>query len=381
MKTNLFVLFLLFSLSSVTNAEVRPHNVFAVDLSLSVDERAIAFDIIREATLSTTGSVGLTLFDDTVRGYNAPLPLDQKQLDVLDQAMVNAPKSVRTTSNMAVGIERSIDAYAPVGGANLIVFSRGVIDTQTSDPRAKFNQWLDVVLLPQAIEQGVDLTLIVFESYTSSDEIQQAFQRNSGHQIIQGDTAKGIFPELAALLDIPNRTYGAITIAENDITNEDTSIDQGESLQVENLDNTTQAVVPEDLNVEISESISNALIAKIVLLLLACFALAAMISSRRKGRKIQTVSEPDVTKGSTTYLPLSTNPGRTMGNWIPDDTGAKVQSTGTTSRSDTHGSSTNTEPEPVELDRTRISPNRPQAIKSPNIKIDDFDDDMDPWES
>jgi len=161
-RHTLLLVILLFS-GGAAIAQSPTHTLFAVDLSLSTNDKEVAFEIIRETTLNApeTQSVGLTLFDDTVKAFVTPSTLDTKQVKMLNRAMAAVTDTSRTTSNLAIGIERAIDAFDAENGANLVVFSRGVIDTSTQDPRARFSVWLDEVLLPQATQNDIRITLVI----------------------------------------------------------------------------------------------------------------------------------------------------------------------------------------------------------------------------
>jgi len=173
-KHNLFLVlaFLLYGAAALANTPT--HTLFAVDVSLSAGEKDTLFEIIRETTqvVPETHSIGITLFDDTVRGFVAPAQLDEQQVKALNQIITDAPVSVRSTSNFTVGIERAIDAFEPTGSANLVVFSRGVIDTKSQDPRAqhtKFIKWLDEVLLPQATQSNIAVHFVVSQNQPNDE--------------------------------------------------------------------------------------------------------------------------------------------------------------------------------------------------------------------
>ena len=72
------LLILLFFTSGDVFAKTPLYTLFAVDVSLSTADKDFAFDIIRETTQTASENqfVGLTLYDDTVRGYVAPVRLD-----------------------------------------------------------------------------------------------------------------------------------------------------------------------------------------------------------------------------------------------------------------------------------------------------------------
>lgn len=302
--------------------------LFAVDLSLSANDKRAISEMIRESTLQMpeTRSIGLTLFDDTVRGFVAPAVLDTQQIKALNKALADAPAPVRDTSNLAVGVERAIDAFEPEGRAELVVFSRGTIDTQSDDPRARFNEWLEKILLPQAAQNNVAISLLVPQSLNVAPEMLQLFLNSSSHQLIRFDAQREISPELIALMDIPKRLYGADdSLSENRPQAQDAP-EQGSSISSANADQSGVA------NTRSRPMLEGLPIGRMALLVLACLLLVGVFLWRlRVQRKQPEIDDSSMSSG--TYRPLTEKPGKTMKDWEKQDSDLSLD------RSSSHQSS------------------------------------------
>ncbi|MFK8082575.1 MAG: hypothetical protein AB8B97_20030 [Granulosicoccus sp.] len=312
-KHSLFLVLWLVASGSVF-AQATNDTLFAVDLSLDTEDRNAAFEIIRETTLSApeTQSFGLTLFDDTVRGYIAPAPLVQQHMETLNQTIAQAQNSVRPTSNLAVGIERAIDAFSPDERTELVVFSRGVIDTETDDPRARFNEWLNVILLPQAAQSNVAITLVIPQNLGADPQISKAFENSELHQITSMASGTSIPSELVSLLNIPDRAYGKLETAEQIAVNSTTESGQ----QVSQNTLITQGTNTRSENSDLPMT-------RMVLLAVACSLLIGILAWRYFSRTTQNVND-DPTMPSSTYLPLTEKPSDTMDYWREKETDLRV---------------------------------------------------------
>jgi len=319
----LFRYSLLLVLSFVFGADVladKPtHTLFAVDLTLSAEDKKNAIESIKETTLTSpqSHSIGLTLFDDTVRDFVAPARLEKEQLASLHQALINIPASVRSTSNFAVGIERAIDAFTPDNGANLVVFSRGVIDTESEDPRAQFIEWLEQVLLPQASDSNIAVSLVVQQNITTQKEIKEIkeikaiFARSDSHRVIEVKAGTQIAQELIRLLTLSDRVRGgedsssAILLASDSTTAD------------------TQTVSDERSNtagfVELSKVWVTIPLVRLVLLAISIALLISIVYWRYRANRVTSHDDPTVQKTSS-YLPLSKKPNETMEDYINKET-------------------------------------------------------------
>lgn len=335
-----YTLFLVFSLlySAEVLSETATHTLFAVDVSLSANEKETAFEIIRETAYIApeTHSIGLTLFDDTVRGFVDPAPLDNQQIKILHQTMTDAPVSVRSTSNLAVGIERAIDAFEQSREVNLVVFSRGVIDTKSKDPRARFIEWLDQVLLPQATLSNIAVSLVVNQNQSNlgpglesnSKEIRDVFARNDTHKYISWASGTRIAPELISLLNIPDRNYAKVNQSDASVT-ESTTItntvdtDKTTTILEDTISPTTNPVDANTANnaLDVEEPFTNSVLPIIRLALLAfCLALLLGIILWRYSSKRASGSADHTGHLSSGYLPLTRKPSETMGEYREKDT-------------------------------------------------------------
>lgn len=332
-------------------AQAATYTLFALDVSLSTDNKETAIDIVTEVTLTApdTQSVGLTLFDDTVRGYIAPSPLDMQQIKSLNQTMAEAQDSVRSTSNLAVAIERAIDAFSPDERANLVVFSRGIIDTKTDDPRARFNEWLDLILLPQATENNIAITLVVPQTLEVSPPIKQAFEKSEFHQITTLESGASIPPELLSLLSITDRAYGAaelpdevVAVAETDTTEDTTRQGSANQFATQSADATPQDSM--DLPMM-----------RLVLLALACTLLVGILIWRFFGRRASKGDgnasdhdDPTMRMQSSTYLPLTEKPSDTMDHWMEKETDLRIAESTKAKQSNSESQATAARSEPTQ---------------------------------
>lgn len=299
-KLVIFFLWLLFVRD--VSAQTSAHMLFAVDLSLDTASREIAFDVIKEVSVNASEStqVGLTLFDDTVRLYVAPGPLDAAQKESLNQAMSDPPPSVNGTSNLAVGIERAIDRFTPDSTAVLVVFTRGVIDTETQDPRARFTEWLEHILLPQATEANTAISLVVSNTVIVSAQMTEIFSTSDAHQIMVFEVGQPLNSGLVSILGIQNRTFGKTStqiavVAETIST--PINAEELSSFKTESLD--------------LWQS-NKSLITRLVLLFLASTVLIVLVVWYFRAKpKTQNLEQTDISSTST-YLPLTNKPSRTM---------------------------------------------------------------------
>ena len=303
-------------------AQESTHTLFAVDLSLTARQRITAYDVIQEVTLNapTTHIIGLTLFDDTVRRFVEPASLDADQIRAINDAMADSLVSVRSTSNLAVGIERAIDNTELNEPANLVVFARGVIDTPTQDPRARFSEWLELVLLPQAAQENIKITLVIPDSQSADPVITHAFESSEAHNIVTYTPGAFAAPELVSLLGIADRPYGENDLSLSSVTESSTPTD----LQV---NDGAVTVVENDTAMEGASDTPTPtpdvwFIAKILLLTIAITLLCGFVYWRSRTRKTASRQAHTTTKSST-YLPLTEKPSSTMNSWKKDEAVSK----------------------------------------------------------
>ena len=328
-KHSMFLLLLFIFYSADTFANAPTHTLFAVDVSLSANEKETAFEIIRRTThvAPETHSIGLTLFDDTVRGYVAPAQLDEKQIKALHNTMADAPVSVRSTSNFTIGIERAIDAFEPIGGANLVVFSRGIIDTKSQDPRAqykKFIEWLDEVLLPQATQSNIAVNLVVNQSQANqesnlaptSKEISDLFTRTDKHSIINLASSTKVAPELISLLNIPEGDFAQGRPSDASVSPSATAaeLEGASQISTEDISEQTSAI-----EIQESSNLGVLSIARMVLLAV-CLALLVGIIIWRYRTRSASRSDDDTAHSSSSYLPLTRKPSEAMEEYMEKET-------------------------------------------------------------
>jgi len=280
-------------------------------LSLAVSS---AFEIIKEYTLNApdSHSIGLTLFDDTIRGFVAPERLEKQHIVNLHQALADAPQAIRPTSNLAVGIERSIDRLKPKDGANLVVFSRGVIDTKSDDPRARYIEWLDDVLLPQAAMSDIAISLVVQQNQSNSNPISAVFAKTDVHRIIVSTAGSQLAPELASLLNITERPYGQAQssvelAAESMAVKQEVASSQENQVVTQNP--SSRGVLP---------------MARIGLLTLCIATLFGLLLWRYYSRRA-TRNADETAHSSSTYLPLTQKPGESMEQYMDRETDLAVK--------------------------------------------------------
>jgi len=342
-KYSFFLVLLLFFSAEVLS-ETATHTLFAVDVSLSANDKKTAFEIIKETTHSApeTHSIGLTLFDDTVRGFVDPALLDNQQIKMLHQTMADAPVSIRSTSNLAVGIERAIDAFERAGDVNLVVFSRSVIDTKSKDPRAQFVEWLDQVLLPQATLSNITVSLVANQNQSShasgpdsnSKEIRDVFTRTGAHKYISWISGTPIAPELTSILNFSYPDYAEVNQSDTSVSESTTitdSVDTSKTTTI--LEKTTSPTTnPVDANSVnnasgVQETFINGVLPIIRLVLLAiCLALLLGIVLWRYSSKRASGSVDNTAHSSSSYLPLTRKPSETMGDYIEKDTDLSKES-------------------------------------------------------
>lgn len=291
-------------------AQLPQYTLFAVDTSLGHQNKQAAFEIVKQTTVSAQQSqlVGLTLFDDTVKNHIAPSRLDIDQIRALNLAMVEAPVSELATSNFAVGIERAIDAFSPEGGANLVVFSKGVIDTETDDPRARFYEWLNQVLLPQAANNNIAITLVIPADLPPHPQIEQTFAAEDKHRILIAESGAPIAAELQMLLNIPDGIYGdgALTgIYDAEVVS---------TVENEAMDTPIKTTIG-----PIKEEISIVPILRWVMLVVFSILLVGILILRYRTQRAISASE-QASKSSSTYLPLTHKPNDTMRAFMDKDT-------------------------------------------------------------
>lgn len=294
-------------------AQELTHSLFAIDLSLGAKDKQAAFDIVRESTLVAPESrlLGLTLFDDTLRAYVAPSSLDAQHIKALNQALAKAPESVRATSNLAVGIERAIDALNPAGRADLIVFSRGAIDTATDDPRARFNEWLDKVLLPQAAQNNISISLVVPQDLDIDPILEQSFANTAPHRLVSFNSADELVPELTSMLNIPKRVYGVPDLQPEPDT---------QALETAQQEPTDEQVDAENTQSLFAGKSREFPIGRMLLLLIACSLLVVLMIWRYRVTRASPELN-DNSMGSGTYRPLTEKPSKTMESWVEEQSG------------------------------------------------------------
>lgn len=292
------------SANFAVHAQASKSTLFAVDVSLNAQERSAAFDLIGETILDIPQdhSLGLTLFDDTVRSFVANALPSVAQIKALDQALTEAPDSVRTTSNLAVGIERAIDDPVPPGGADLVVFSRGVIDTPSQDPRARFDEWLEKILLHQALQKQVVITLVLPKDATADPALTAAFEKSLPHQIVFWREDNKAAVELIRMLGVNDREFGSSAYTE--LT--PAEVPQAEAASLIS-------------SIEVAESTAPPVrsawhIVRLIFLMIALILLIGSLYWWYRTQRNAMVSE-QITHQSSTYLPLSAKPGGTMGRW------------------------------------------------------------------
>ncbi len=291
-------------------AQESRYTLFAVDLSLSPQQRNMAYDVIREVTLIKTNdhTIGLTLFDDTVRRFIAPAKMDKAQILAINETLADSLVSVRSTSNLAVGIERAIDNLGLNEPANLVIFARGIIDTPSQDPRARFREWLEVVLLPQAAEENISITLVVPQQQFIDPIIKQAFISSNSHHVLDATPGERAAPALISLLGIADRPYGEVDL----------------SLSPENAPPTPTVPQPDDdTAIELTNDAATsrfdlAFIAKILFLIIATTVFCGILYWRYRVKKNPS-NHSQTTVPSSTYLPLTEKPATTMNSWMKDN--------------------------------------------------------------
>ncbi|NND92130.1 MAG: hypothetical protein HKN42_14820 [Granulosicoccus sp.] len=356
------------SVSIDVRAQASTHTLFAVDLSLSARQRSTAYDIVREVTLNApkAHTIGLTLFDDTVRRFVAPAMLNVEQIRAINDALADSVVSVRSSSNLAVGIERALDYPELREPANLIVFARGVIDTPTQDPRARFSEWLALVLLPLATEENISITLLVPEDQAADPAISQAFESSAKHKVVTFNAGEHTAPFLVSLLGIADRPYGEVSLASSPDTATHTATGTGTgtntitgtgtdtiTAQITGTDTSatfetgatgTSATRAENASlttVQTNEKTTPAmelwLTARIPLLFIATLVLCGIVYWRLRARQ-KTSRHTPASTASSTYLPLTEKPANTMNSWMGDQTipsGSQSIDSRSTSDSDT----------------------------------------------
>lgn len=380
------VLFASLALPLCAHAVESANLLFAVDISMTAQDRAAAIDVVSTLTnssattaitddtsdVSVGGAIGLTLFDDTVRRFVALAPLsNSEQIIALNQALSDVPGSVRSTSNLAVGIERAIDDTLPESGGQLFVFSRGIIDTDTKDPRARFAEWLDVILLPQAREKSIAITLVLPPGSTADPEVGAAFSTAEPHQLVSWREAHKPPAALLALRGVQDRPYGDAPAH----TSAEASATAGTSLA--SSPGTSPGVTLSGNSVASTNSAGKPMtLIRAGLLILAVALLIAIVLWRRKVLRRVSVGD-ETSRKNTTYLPLSAKPSSTMSHWVDDDSihtrrTAAASTSKPASRSTAESASS---PSSTSSDEDKPAA-RPDTPMPTTVKLDDDE----PWE-
>lgn len=374
------VLFASLALPLCAHAVESANLLFAVDISMTAQDRAAAIDVVSTLTnnsattavtdnssdVSVDRSIGLTLFDDTVRRFVALAPLSNaEQIIALNQTLSDVPVSGRSTSNLAVGIERAIDDALPESGGQLFVFSRGIIDTETKDPRARFDEWLDVILLPQAREKSIAITLVLPPGSTADPKVVAAFSTAEPHQLVSWRETHKPPAALLALRGVQDRPYGDAPAH----TSAEASATAGTSPA--SLPGTSPGVTLSGNSATSTDSAGDPMtLIRAGLLILAIALLIALVLWRRKVLRRVSVSDA-TTRRNTTYLPLSAKPSSTMNHWVDGDSIHTGRSTAA-SRSTAEPASS---PSPTSSGEEK-SATRPDTPMPTTVKLDDDE----PWE-
>jgi hypothetical protein len=318
--------------SSSAFASTSKLTLFAVDLSLSDIDKGLAFDVISETILeaSLNQSIGLVLFDDTVRNYVAPQSVDAEHIKNLNNVIVNAPDSVRSTSNIAVGIERAIDGLQLDNTGTLVLFARGVIDTEKQDSRARFYEWLDVILLPQATKSNIAITLVVPDDQSINSTVRDSFEKVGTHKLVASKPGTLLTPELIGLLNIPNRNYGSNSVQANSadttlVASPESIVVLAEQVQGDLVTKAKAGVSQASVidNVSSALKTNGSFLMRVGLLILALAMLITLLFRYFRGKRQLPTSDHSITMTSSTYLPLTERPGRSKGQWSDNKTASE----------------------------------------------------------
>jgi len=274
-----------------------------------------AFSMIRETTyqVSDDRAIGLFLFDNTIRNYVLPDLVNANQLKLLDTATTSPLHNIPASSNLAVGLERVLDSVTDKSGTEVVLFARGVIDTPTTDSRARFFEWLNVVLLPDAKEKNATVTLVT-PAIGASTQILNLFNNSNQHKHVIFMPGKQAPLELINVLDIPQIPYGDTIVR---------STQAGDPATPDNGD--LQPTV--DSKPIANPAMSNWIpIAKLVLLLLVLVLTVVLCAWFFWSRHRQASTQSNSTlshSASSSYLPLTEKPSVQVDLWTASESGAE----------------------------------------------------------
>jgi hypothetical protein len=296
-----------------------PPLLFAVDVTLDNIHLETAFSMIRETAyrMPPDRTVGLFLFDETIRQYVLPDLVDANHLKLLDAATSNPLHNIPAYSNLAVGLERVLDSVSDRSGTEVVLFARGVIDTPTSDPRARFFEWLDVILLPDANDKNVDVTLVT-PAVGANIQILSLFNNPNRHQHVIMRPGQDAPSELITVLGIPDVPYGETTVQRTSPGSSNTP-DASETQLVEDSTPTDKAHVEPAISSWIP--VTRLVLLSLFLMLAVALCVWFFWSKRRRDSTDATSNLSHST--SSSYLPLTEKPSAQVELWSSSATGSK----------------------------------------------------------
>ncbi|ASJ74274.1 hypothetical protein [Granulosicoccus antarcticus] len=122
-------------------------------------------------------SVGVVIFDEVFQRSTDLTVADDAHLERISQVFSNVKPS--EFSNIAVGIEKGISELSTEGGV-LLVFGNSDILLADANAVAKYSDWLELVLLPDAASKSIAIILAVPQNAPPSalSPIIQGFANN-----------------------------------------------------------------------------------------------------------------------------------------------------------------------------------------------------------
>jgi len=317
--------------------------VIALDASLPADAlqaadaaiTAIANQVPSDAELS------LIVFDDVVQQVVPLQRVGAAQFAEI-QSTLSSVKST-ASSNLAAGFERGLDELKEQPRAQLVVFARAIVQATDADRQTRYRQWIKELLLPDAAERGIAITLVAPEAGADASLLADILGQPANNSLVldsDGGLASRVMNILAAndsttvatapqsTTNNAEQTPSAITSTEStelaeltELTEESVAVDAGNQLAANSSNATgtaTSAEASATTNAQTSVNAPPRAESKLryvwyaTITLLALLVLGLLVSLFRNRSAGKKIARDDNTRPSA-YLPLQATQRRTYG--------------------------------------------------------------------
>ncbi|MFK7996829.1 MAG: hypothetical protein AB8B87_22015 [Granulosicoccus sp.] len=150
---------LVFAAHSFFNVSLASSIQFAVDASLNQQQLNTAQEVIMTLSqaASVNESIGLLVYDDV---FQRSVPMaaanEAQKAKVFDTLQQISPSD---SSNLAVGIEKGTSELAEANDGYLVVLGHSHVTVTDPTKHRTYNDWLELVLLPDAEKNGISVLL------------------------------------------------------------------------------------------------------------------------------------------------------------------------------------------------------------------------------